>query len=170
MAPRASSSLRRSPVETPAFDLAIIFAIIFSAVFAFVLAVIGSMLYLRLKRKREEYLKQQMEPEKAKFEKPELSGDPSFTIHEMDPRSEIHELPERRDGQPHELSENSVPQELPENRDGRLHELPGEEKLHQGIPTAIRAGTTFQSETTQHDKEKSLASGVSKETNGLNMV
>ncbi|KAJ8132391.1 hypothetical protein O1611_g1233 [Lasiodiplodia mahajangana] len=163
MAPQVPSSLRRSPVETPAFNLAIIFVIILSIVFAALFAVLGSTLYLRLQRKKEQRLNQQRsaqnEPDIAQFEKPELSGDPSVTIHEMDPQRECQELPEQGEGHRHELPEDSVPQELPEDKEGLPHELSGEESFDPKIPTASNVSPTreaSQSQKGEHDREKSI--------------
>ncbi|RYC59183.1 hypothetical protein CHU98_g7035 [Xylaria longipes] len=61
------------------------------------------------------------EEESGKFEKAELSSDPSVTIHEMGNVQDAQELPERKEGLSHELlGSMALPQELP----AALHEMP----------------------------------------------
>ncbi|KAI1110617.1 hypothetical protein F5Y14DRAFT_428207 [Nemania sp. NC0429] len=145
---QASPHSRRATVESPTFDLTILFGVILSAALVAIVAVVGSLLYYRrAKRKRDQDKDERKshgeEPgTTASFEKPELSGDPSVMIHEMNAQGEHHELAEEGDCQRHELPDDRIPQELLGSEEGLNHELPGEECSRTKPPAAAATAPT----------------------------
>jgi hypothetical protein len=104
--------IRSSAVESPTYNLALILIIV-AAVFAVVFAVSASRFYQKRQTQKAEDPKQRRgkdtESGAGVFVKPELSGDASALVHEMDGQREPQEITERREGPAHELDYGDLP-------------------------------------------------------------